>query len=186
MGVALAAAAARRHAHVTLVAGPLEVGVPRTVERVDVESTSGMRDAVASELPTADVLIMAAAPADFTAATPASRKLKKQEAPETIALTRTDDILLSTRSARKEGCIVVGFALETGDAANEAQRKLQDKALDLVVANDATAPGAGFGVTTNRVTLVHRSGEIEPLALMSKRDVADAILDRVEVLLDGR
>jgi phosphopantothenoylcysteine decarboxylase/phosphopantothenate--cysteine ligase len=186
MGVEIAAAAARRHARVTLVAGPLEVAIPPNVTVVPVETTREMHDAVALSLPDADVLIMAAAPADFAAAHPVDRKIKKQDMPAPIELQQTEDILRSTTSARKPGAVIVGFALETGDATAEASRKLADKQLDLVVANDATETGAGFGVATNRVTLVHRNGDVEPLALLSKRDVADAILDRVEVLLDGR
>jgi phosphopantothenoylcysteine decarboxylase/phosphopantothenate--cysteine ligase len=186
MGVEIAAAAARRHAQVTMVSGPLEVRPPASVDIVDVESTREMRDAVARELPVADVLIMAAAPADFAPANAAADKIKKDKGPSSIELTRTDDILVSTRDARKDGAVIVGFALETGSAVAEASRKLQDKGLDLVVANDATEAGAGFGTETNRVTLVHRNGDIEHLPLMSKRDVADAILDRVERLLDGR
>ncbi len=183
MGVEIASAAWRRGATVTLVAGPLEVPLPAGANVVHVESTAAMQRAVADVLPTADVLVMAAAPADFTAAAPANRKLKKHEAPDTLQLARTPDILKSTIDNRKPGAVIVGFALETGNAVAEGQRKLREKALDLVVVNDATEAGAGFGVDTNRVTFVSRTGEPDVLPLMSKRDVADALLDRVEQLL---
>ncbi|MBC8089935.1 MAG: bifunctional phosphopantothenoylcysteine decarboxylase/phosphopantothenate--cysteine ligase CoaBC [Phycisphaerae bacterium] len=186
MGVEIAAAAWRRGATVTLVAGPLEVALPTGANVVHVESTADMQRAVAAALPTADVLVMAAAPADFTAANPADHKLKKHEAPDTLQLARTPDILKTTVANRKAGAVVVGFALETGNAVSEGERKLREKALDLVVVNDATEAGAGFGHETNRVTFVSRAASPDALPLMSKHDVADAILDRVELLLDAR
>lgn len=182
MGTEIAAAAWRRGASVTLIAGPLEVALPPGVDVVHVESTSDMQKAVAVALATADALVMAAAPADFTAAAPADHKLKKHEAPDTLQLARTPDILKTTVENRKPGAVVVGFALETGNALAEGQRKLREKALDMVVVNDATESGAGFGHHTNRVTFVRRSGEPEVLPLMSKYDVADAIIDRLELL----
>jgi len=183
MGVEIAASAWRRGAHVTLVAGPLEVPVPTGLHTRHVETTAQMRDAVCDALRECDVLVMAAAPADFTVGHPATRKLKKVNGPDSIALERTDDILGVTRARRAAGIISVGFALETGDAGTEARRKLADKALDLIVANDALEPGAGFAVETNRVTIFGADGSEDVLPLQSKRDVADAILDRVEALL---
>lgn len=187
MGVAIAAAAWRRGATVTLVAGPLSVPVPPGVTHVPVQSTTEMRDAVAAHVAAADVLVMAAAPADYQPAERASGKLKKTGAPRAIELRETPDILLSTKDARRKGAVVVGFALETDDLLANARKKLDGKGLDIVVLNAANEPGAGFGVDTNRVTIVRRGAdEPEQLPLLDKRDVADAILDRVEVLLDGR
>jgi phosphopantothenoylcysteine decarboxylase/phosphopantothenate--cysteine ligase len=187
MGVALAQAAWRRGADVTIVAGPLSVAVPVGPTVHAVESTEAMADAVRHELSRADALIMAAAPADFRAANPADRKIKKTAgAPDPIALAKTPDILASTRAARRPGAVVVGFALETHDVLAYGRAKLAAKELDLIVVNDATEPGAGFGVDTNRVTIIGRDGREEALPLQSKDDVADAILDRVEALLDGR
>jgi phosphopantothenoylcysteine decarboxylase/phosphopantothenate--cysteine ligase len=131
-------------------------------------------------------LIMAAAPADFAAAESASAMIKKAALTESLALTRTDDILATTRGARSTSCVTAGFALETGEARSEARRKLADKGLDLVVANNALEDGAGFSVDTNRVTIAHADGREENLPLQSKTQVADEILDRVEVLLHGR
>jgi phosphopantothenoylcysteine decarboxylase/phosphopantothenate--cysteine ligase len=145
-----------------------------------------MADAVRVALPEVDALVMAAAPADFGAAEPATKKIKKKDTPETIALTPTPDILRITRGARKPNTVVVGFALETGDALAGGREKLVAKELDLVVVNDAEDPGAGFGVDTNSVTIVHRDGRTEQLGLLPKTDVADAILDRVEALLRER
>jgi phosphopantothenoylcysteine decarboxylase/phosphopantothenate--cysteine ligase len=186
MGVALAAAAWRRGAEVTLIAGPLAVPMPSGVRVVPVETTEEMAAAVEQSLPAADALIMAAAPADFRAAEPAARKIKKASAPSAIALAEAPDILVATRGARRNGVVVVGFALETEDAIAGGRQKLTSKDLDLVVVNDATEPGAGFGVDTNRVTLIDRNGAEDRLPLLSKAEVADAILDRVQLLFHGR
>jgi phosphopantothenoylcysteine decarboxylase/phosphopantothenate--cysteine ligase len=182
MGVALAAAAWRRGAEVTLIAGPMSIAAPPGVEVRRVDSTEDMAAAVGAALPKADVLVMAAAPADFRPATLAASKIKKGKHAPTLAMTNTTDILLSTIAKRRKGAIVVGFALETDDAIKHGAKKLKDKALDLIVVNDATEAGAGFEVDTNRVTLLSRSGREESLPLMSKAAVADAILDRVERL----
>jgi phosphopantothenoylcysteine decarboxylase/phosphopantothenate--cysteine ligase len=151
-----------------------------------VETTQEMADAVRAALPDADALVMAAAPADFGVAEPARKKIKKKDKPESIALAPTPDILRATRESRKPNAIMVGFALETGDALAGGREKLAAKDLDLVVVNDAEDPDAGFSVDTNRVTIVHRDGRTEQLGLLPKIEVADAILDRVEVLLRER
>jgi len=185
MGVALAAAAWRRGADVTLVAGPLQVEAPVGARVVPVETTAEMADAVRAALADADVLIMAAAPADFRPVDVAAQKIKKIGAPTSIALAPTEDILLGT-SGERGRAVVVGFALETESILANGRAKLRTKGLDLIVINDATEAGAGFGVDTNRVTLLAGDGEPEALPLMSKADVADAILDRVEGMVRGR
>ncbi len=186
MGTAIAAAAWRRGADVDLIAGPMSVAAPVGPRVTPVETTAQMADAVRGALAHADVLIMAAAPADFAPATVAPSKIKKDRQPPAVTLDFTVDILASTRDARRPGSVVVGFALETDDVMAHARAKLDAKALDLIVVNDATEPGAGFAVDTNRVTLLDRAGGAEELALLPKTDVADAILDRVEGLLGGR
>jgi phosphopantothenoylcysteine decarboxylase/phosphopantothenate--cysteine ligase len=187
MGVAVAAAAWRRGAEVTLVAGPLAVALPVGVTHVPVQSTTEMRDAVAAHVGAADVLVMAAAPADYQPVERAPGKLKKTGGARALELRETPDILVSTKGARRKGAVVVGFALETDDLLANGRKKLDGKGLDMVVLNAANEPGAGFAVDTNRVTIVTRGAqEPEQLPLLDKRDVADAILDRVEVLLDGR
>jgi phosphopantothenoylcysteine decarboxylase/phosphopantothenate--cysteine ligase len=182
MGVAIAEAAWRRGAEVTLVCGPLGVDVPLGPNIVPVETTEEMRAAVAERLGDTRVLIMAAAPADFRPDRVADEKIKKSAGLETIELAPTPDILRSTMDARVPGTVVVGFALETHSVIEHAKGKLAAKGLDLIVANDAREPGAGFGVDTNKITLIGRDGAPESLPLMEKRDVADAILDRVVVL----
>ena len=185
MGVALAAAAWRRGAEVTLIAGPLQVPAPPGVRLQPVETTREMHDAVAAALPGADVLIMAAAPADFRPAQIATQKIKRGDGALAVALTPNADILAGTRALRRDGAVIVGFALETTDLEANARRKLAAKELDLIVLNDATEPGAGFGGDTNRVTLLAREGAPEPLRLMPKSEVADALLDRIVQLLDA-
>ena len=183
MGIAIAAAAWRRGADVTLIAGPLSVGYPTGAKVTKVETTEQMRAAVEQNISDADALIMAAAPADFRPATVADQKIKKSNAPASIALEPTPDILKSTIASRSGKLITVGFALETNSALENGKGKLVAKQLDLVVVNDATEPGAGFSVDTNRVTFVDRDGTTDAQPLMGKADVADLILDRVERLM---
>jgi phosphopantothenoylcysteine decarboxylase/phosphopantothenate--cysteine ligase len=183
MGVAIAAAARRRGAEVTLVAGPIEVAPPADVRIVHVVRTHEMADAVRAALAGASALVMAAAPADFRPAVVADAKIKKAAGVAPIAMEPTDDILVTTRDARPKGCVVVGFALETNDVLAHAEQKLRAKGLDFIVANDAREPGAGFGTTTNRVTILAPGKPAEPLPLMSKDAVAEAILDRIEARL---
>ncbi|HET7621515.1 MAG TPA: bifunctional phosphopantothenoylcysteine decarboxylase/phosphopantothenate--cysteine ligase CoaBC [Gemmatimonadaceae bacterium] len=186
MGAALAAAAWRRGADVTLVAGAIEVAPPAGVSVVRVESTDEMANAVARALPGADALVMAAAPADFRPERMAEQKIKKSSAPESLSLAPTRDILATTVACRRPGAVVVGFALETENLIANARQKLESKGLDLIVANSATEEGSAFGADANHVTLIGRDGAAEELSLRPKSEVADAILDRVEALLRER
>jgi phosphopantothenoylcysteine decarboxylase/phosphopantothenate--cysteine ligase len=186
MGVAIAEAAWRRGAEVVLVAGPLSTDAPVGPRIVNVETTGDMLNAVRRELAGTDILVMAAAPADFRASSVATSKVKKASAPESIALESTPDILRETIADRPRGMIAVGFALETDDVLKHGASKLASKELDLIVTNDAREPGAGFSVDTNRVTLLSRNGTRTDLPMMPKTEVADAILDRVVELLNGR
>jgi len=189
MGVAVAEAAWRRGADVTLIAAHIEVPVGVPLKIVSASTTRSMRDAVAHVLEQgADALIMAAAPADFRTASEASGKIKKtaSASTRTIDLVETEDILASTVEQRKEGCVVVGFALETDNLIENAQAKLAQKSLDMIVANSAVEEGAGFGVNTNRVTLLGRGRDREDVPLMPKTELAEVILDRVEKMLNGR
>jgi phosphopantothenoylcysteine decarboxylase/phosphopantothenate--cysteine ligase len=181
MGYALAAAAWRRGADVTLISGPSSLTPPTGVDFVAVETAGEMHAAVRDALPGADVLVMAAAVADFRPADAAGEKIKKGSgAPPEIRLEPTADVLRSTRALRPPRCVTVGFALETERAAEHAREKLLSKDLDLLVLNDAREPGAGFEVVTNRVTILDREGGSHDLPLLSKEEVADEILDRVE------
>jgi phosphopantothenoylcysteine decarboxylase/phosphopantothenate--cysteine ligase len=178
MGYALAEAARDRGAHVVVVSGPTSLEAPAGIELVRVESTVEMQRALQTAIAGAAALFMAAAPADYRPARPTARKKPRTRGRLVLALEPTPDILASLK--RPAGCVVVGFALETGDGLARARKKLQGKRLDYVVLNDALEPGAGFEVTTNKVTLLSRSGTETALPLMSKRDVAQRILDVVE------
>lgn len=186
MGVAVAAAAWRRGADVTLVHGPMSTQLPVGVSSVPVQSTTEMRDAIAAHIGAADVVVMSAAPADYQPATRAEGKLKKTGQSRSLELNETPDILVGTIGARKPGAVVVGFALETDDLLENARRKLEGKQLDMVVLNAANEPGAGFGVDTNRVTFVRGDAPPEQLPLLDKSDVAEEILDRAEAMIHGR
>jgi phosphopantothenoylcysteine decarboxylase/phosphopantothenate--cysteine ligase len=186
MGVALALAAWRRGAEVTLIAGHVDIALPPELSTLKTENVDEMSRAVANKLPSTDVLVMAAAPADFRPAAQATEKIKKGRSTTTIELKPTEDILKSTIPRRKAKSVIVGFALETTDGIENAREKLRSKELDLVVLNDATEPGAGFSVDTNRVTLIARNGNEEELELMSKADLAEVLLDRIEKELNGR
>jgi len=186
MGVALARAAWRRGADVTLIAGHVDIPLPSEILTLKTDTVREMSRAVAEILLGADVLIMAAAPADFRPASEAPQKIKKGRGAPKIVLEPTEDILKSTISRRKKASVIVGFALETTDGIRNAKEKLKSKELDFVVLNDPKEPGAGFGVDTNRVTVITRDGKEEELDLMSKTDLAEILLDRVERELSGR
>jgi len=185
MGYAIAAAAWRRGARVILITGPASVEPPVGPEIIRVETAEQMLHAVEDAIIGADALIMAAAVADFRPAAPASAKIRKEQGPPVLRLEPAPDVLKSTLSRRSPGMRVVGFALETDDTLRNAKRKLEEKGMDFVVLNDATEPGAGFEVETNRVTIISRDGSSEVLPLQSKNEVADAILDRLAPLLSG-
>ncbi|MGE0159178.1 MAG: bifunctional phosphopantothenoylcysteine decarboxylase/phosphopantothenate--cysteine ligase CoaBC [Gemmatimonadales bacterium] len=185
MGYALAQAAWRRGADVTLVSGPSALPAPIGVELVRVETAAEMHAAVADRIARADVSVFAAAVADYRPAEARPQKVKREAAGESlaVALAANPDIARATRDARRPGSVSVGFALETTDLVANASRKLDAKGFDLVVANDATEEGAGFEVATNRVTILSRGRDPEALPLLSKDEVAEEVLDRVGALL---
>ena len=187
MGYSIAQAAWRRGARVTLVTGPSALESPFGVDVVSVDTAREMHDSVAERLADADVSIFSAAVADFRPTDPKDSKVKKDatDARFTIAMTANPDVARDTRSERKLGSVAVGFALETNDLLENASKKLKGKGFDLLVANDATEAGAGFGVSTNRVTFLSTDGSTEALPLLSKDEVADALLDRIARLLEG-
>ncbi|HEV2249380.1 MAG TPA: bifunctional phosphopantothenoylcysteine decarboxylase/phosphopantothenate--cysteine ligase CoaBC [Candidatus Limnocylindria bacterium] len=186
MGYAIAAAAKRAGADVTLVSGPTALRAPAGVTLVPIETAQELRDAVLAALPGADAVIMAAAIADYRPAQPAERKLKKRDqgASLSIELTRTADVLEAVVAKREPRMIVVGFKAETGDAVAEASRMLREKRLDLVVANDVTAAGSEFGSDTDQVTLVSADGA-EALPLLSKREIARRLVAKIAERLRG-
>jgi phosphopantothenoylcysteine decarboxylase / phosphopantothenate---cysteine ligase len=184
MGIALAAAAAKRGAEVTLIAANVGLAAPPGVRRVDVETAAELAQAAEEEFPRAHVLLMAAAPADFRAASPAEGKLQRAGGLE-LSLEPTEDILASLSARRSEGQTIVGFAAEaTGnaeDAVERARGKLERKGADLIVFNDVSNPEIGFESERNAVTLIGRDDEIE-VPIAAKDEIAEAILQEVDRL----
>jgi phosphopantothenoylcysteine decarboxylase/phosphopantothenate--cysteine ligase len=179
MGYALAAAAWRRGADVVLISGPSALQPPVGPALRRVETAEQMTEQVRAVIADADALVMAAAVADFRPAAPAASKIKKSTGISAIELEAAPDVLSVTRADRASNLRVVGFALETDMHEANAKKKLQEKGMDIVVLNDATEAGAGFEVRTNRVTIFSADGTADSLPLMSKDEVADAILDRL-------
>jgi phosphopantothenoylcysteine decarboxylase/phosphopantothenate--cysteine ligase len=177
MGYALAAAAYQRGAQVVLVSGPTSLLPPRGVEVVPVETAEEMAKEMSARLSWSTVVVMAAAVADFRPKQAAALKLKKRGKPTTtLDLEQTTDILGSL-SARRATQVLVGFAAETHDLLTHAKAKLASKGLDVIVANDVTKAGSGFGSDQNAATLIERDGRITELPLKSKRELADDILN---------
>lgn len=186
MGYAIAEAAQARGAQVVLVSGPTALPTPRGVEVFPVETAEDMAKTLSARLAWSTVVIMAAAVADFRPLRLATQKIKKQErTDQTLELERTTDILASL-SAQRTTQLLVGFAAETHDLIAHAKDKLAAKGLDLIVANDVTTEGAGFGSDQNAATLIDRQGAMTTLPLMPKRALADAILNKAQALLRAR
>jgi phosphopantothenoylcysteine decarboxylase/phosphopantothenate--cysteine ligase len=184
MGYALAGAARNRGARVVLISGPTELQPPPGVDLIRVTTAAEMRDAVVARAADADVVIMAAAVADYTPAAAPQQKIRKDSDTLTLSLVRTPDILaeLGTQRAAGERPLLVGFAAETTDVVASARRKQREKRVDLVVANDVSRADAGFEVDTNEVTLISAAGE-ETLPLQSKSAIAAQVVQRIETLL---
>jgi phosphopantothenoylcysteine decarboxylase/phosphopantothenate--cysteine ligase len=189
MGFAIAAEAARRGAEVVLVAGPVSLPTPAGVTRVDVESAVEMRDAVLGALPKVDVVVKAAAVADFRPSAPEARKIRKEDLPDgagiALELVRNPDILAEV-CRQKGDRLVVGFAAESHDVIASARRKLARKGCDLMVANDISQEGSGFDADQNAVSFVWPGGEVENLPPLAKSEVATRLLDRVRALRGAR
>jgi phosphopantothenoylcysteine decarboxylase/phosphopantothenate--cysteine ligase len=183
MGYAVAEAARDRGASVTLVSAPTALPKPPGITNVDINTAEEMLRAVQQAVKGADALIMAAAVADFRPARASSKKIKRQDLSDlTLELEKTPDILAQV----KGDFIRVGFAAESNNIIANAKDKIARKSLDLIVANDITAPGCGFGTDTNRVSIIDAKGKVENLEMLPKRDVADKLLDRVTHLLKKR
>ena len=182
MGYALAQAAQERGAEVTLLSGPVHVPAPTGVHIVPVTSTLSLYECMMEHCEKQDIIVQAAAPADYRVEAPAQQKIKKQSGePLVLTLIENPDIAKAVGQRKQPGQVLVGFAAETQNVMANAQKKLASKNLDLIVANDVTAEGAGFGVDTNIVTLITRDSS-EALPKMSKHDVADRIWDKALTL----
>ena len=182
MGYAIAEAAAKRGARVTLVTGPVSLSVPEGVEAVRILSTQDLYDAMTARCPDTDIVIQAAAPADFAPAVVAEQKIKKQgDGDLVLTLRQNPDVAAQVGRLKRPGQVLVGFAAETNDVLENAAAKLQKKNLDMIVANDVTAPGAGFDVDTNIVTFVTQEKQ-ETLPCLPKAQVAEELLDRAMMI----
>ncbi|MBF6567814.1 MAG: bifunctional phosphopantothenoylcysteine decarboxylase/phosphopantothenate--cysteine ligase CoaBC [Candidatus Binataceae bacterium] len=184
MGYAIARAAWRRGAAIRLVSGPSVLKAPRGVERIETVSAAEMLAATAENFPWCSTLVMAAAVADFRPARPADQKIKKNARAMTLELQPIADEL-PRLSAKKGARLIIGFAAETGNLEAHAAEKLRRKKLDLIVANDVTLEGAGFGSDTNIVTLISADGNRESHPKLTKDEVADLILDRLLAIRSG-
>lgn len=180
MGYAIAVEAARRGADVALVSGPSALNAPASVRKIEIETAKEMLNAVLEEFADSDVIIKAAAVADYRAQRAQPHKIKKQEDVLTLVLEKNPDILMELGKRKRADQILVGFAAETQNLIQYAQEKLIKKNLDMIVANDVTAKNAGFDADTNIAKLIDRSGDIEDLPLMSKDALAKVILDKIE------
>ncbi len=182
MGYAVAKAAMLRGAQVTLVSGPVSIPAPPFVEVVPVVSAQDMYEAVMARAQEQDMFVMTAAVADYRPAQVADEKVKKQDGDMSIPLTRTKDILGTIGQMRREDQVICGFSMETENMLANSQSKLERKNADLIVANNVKDAGAGFGVDTNLVTVITKEGA-EELPLMTKDQVAHALLDRMQKLV---
>jgi phosphopantothenoylcysteine decarboxylase/phosphopantothenate--cysteine ligase len=181
MGYAIARAARRRGAKVILVSGPVCLESPYGVETVRVKTAVEMRDAVMSRVAEAGIVVKSAAVADYRPVKRAGSKIKKSDGALSIELEKNPDILAEIGQS-KQGAIVVGFAAETDDLLANAEKKLEKKNLDMIVANDIGEPGAGFDLDTNIVRILYRDGRVEEPGIMSKDNLADFIIDRILLL----
>lgn len=179
MGYAIAEAAKKRGAEVILVSGPSALTPPEGVEYIGVESAAEMRDAVMEHFSEADMVIKAAAVADYRVRNVSDQKIKKNDEELTLVLEKNPDILKELGEKKRAGQILVGFAAETQNLLEYAKSKLEKKNLDMIVANDVSRKDAGFNTDTNVVKLLYRNGTIEDLPIMTKHKLADELLNRV-------
>lgn len=181
MGYAIAKVAMMRGANVTLISGPTSLAKPRFVDAIDVVSARDMYEAVVEEAKDADIVIKAAAVADYRPDTVADEKIKKKDGDMSISLERTDDILASLGANKSDKLFLCGFSMETENLIENSRKKLDKKNLDMIVCNNLKVAGAGFGTDTNVVTLITKS-DIKELPIMSKEEVASKLLDEIMTL----
>ena len=187
MGYAVATMARTRGASVKLVTGPTSLPVPRGVEAERVTTAVEMREAVVKHFAASDIVVMAAAVSDYRPHATKDQKIKKGPEIQTLELVKNPDILAELGTLKgKRNCVLVGFAAETEDLLANAEKKLRDKNLDMIVANDVSREDAGFAVDTNEVKILFRDGKVESPPLMKKEEVADLVLDQAKTLREGR
>ncbi|MDY6881290.1 MAG: bifunctional phosphopantothenoylcysteine decarboxylase/phosphopantothenate--cysteine ligase CoaBC [Desulfatiglans sp.] len=187
MGYALAVAAKRRGAEITLISGPTALAPPQDIKVIHVKSAVEMKDAVFENCRDCDVIVKAAAVSDYRSADISRQKIKKGKNSLTVELVKNPDILAELGAKKKDSTyLLVGFAAETEDLITNAKEKLRAKNLDMIVANDVSRNDAGFETETNIVKIIYEDGRIEDSPLMAKSDIADLVLDKVKGLLERR
>lgn len=187
MGYAIATEAAKRGAHVTLISGPVDLPAPDNMQVINVVTAAEMNDAVSISASRADIIIGAAAPADFAPAVASEQKIKKSgRKTEQLELNATPDILANFGKVKQAHQVIVAFAAETEKLLENAKEKIKKKNADFIVANDVTAAGSGFAVDTNKATLIFADGEINNLEMMSKSSLANVILDAALLISDKK
>ena len=184
MGYALADAAKKAGADVTLISGPVDLPEPVGVDVKRVTTVEEMKNALLEKFAECDALLMAAAVGDYAPSEVYEQKIKKNGEDLTLKLRRTEDILKTVKSLKKNK-IVIGFSVETEKLTENSKSKLKEKGLDLIIANNPNENGAGFAHDTNKVSIIDSKGEIEELDLMSKQELSDVIIDKLSILLNG-
>ncbi len=185
MGYSVAEVAAKRGANVTLISGPVHIDAPMFVDVVNVESAKDMYNAVMDHLKSSDILIKAAAVADYTVENISDEKIKKQDNDLSLTLSRTNDILKAAGENKEKNQVICGFSMETSNLIENSERKLNSKKCDMIIANNLNDNGAGFGVDTNKVSIITKDN-IQSLDVLSKKEVAFEVLNRALELYKSR
>lgn len=185
MGYSVAEVAAKRGANVTLISGPVHIDAPMFVDVVNVESANDMYNAVMDHLKSCDILIKAAAVADYTVENISDEKIKKQDNDLSLTLSRTNDILKAAGENKEKNQVICGFSMETSNLIENSEKKLNSKNCDMIIANNLNDNGAGFGVDTNKVSIITKDN-IQSLDVLSKKEVAFEILNRALELYKSR
>lgn len=185
MGYAVAEIAAKRGADVTLISGPVNIKPPMFADTINIQSANDMYNAVMENLPECDILVKAAAVADYTVPDVSSEKLKKSDDDLSLSLARTKDILKAVGENKKDNQVICGFSMETSNLVENSKKKLVSKKCDMIIANNLKDKGAGFGVDTNKITIITEN-DVESLDVLTKKQVAKKILDKAVLLLESK
>jgi len=185
MGYAVAEIAVKRGADVTLISGPVNIKPPMFADTVNIQSANDMYNAVMENLPECDILVKAAAVADYTVPDVSSEKLKKCDDDLSLSLARTKDILKAAGENRRDNQVICGFSMETSNLVENSKKKLVSKKCDMIIANNLKDKGAGFGVDTNKITIITEN-EVESLDVLTKKQAAMQILDKAVLLLESK
>lgn len=185
MGYAVAEIAAKRGARVTLISGPVNIKPPIFADTINIQSANDMYDAVMENLPECDILVKAAAVADYTVPNVSGEKLKKSDDDLSLSLVRTKDILKAVGENKRDNQVICGFSMETSNLVENSKKKLESKNCDMIIANNLKDEGAGFGVDTNKITIITEN-DVESLDVLTKKQAAEQILNKAVSLLESK